>query len=128
MPQGRHTSLTVCLTPDERRTLTAWQRSSTISMGRARRARILLLLAEGRSITQIADTVGISRRFVYKWAARFRAQGVGGLADLPRPGPWRARRADDDEACPFCGEDGCERSCTGALLADEDVGEEDGGG
>lgn len=30
---------------------------------------------------------------------------------------------DDDEACPFCGEDDCERSCTGALLEDEGKGE-----
>lgn len=30
---------------------------------------------------------------------------------------------DDDTPCPFCGEPGCERSCTGALLADADAGE-----
>ena len=91
MPQGRHTRLTVHLTPEERRTLEAWHRATTIPVGRARRARILLLLAEGRSITEIADTVGISRRFVYKWAQRFAAQGVDGLRDLPRPGPWCPR-------------------------------------
>jgi hypothetical protein len=26
---------------------------------------------------------------------------------------------DDDTPCPFCGEAGCERSCTGAILTDE---------
>lgn len=26
---------------------------------------------------------------------------------------------DDDTPCPHCGEEGCERSCTGAILADE---------
>ena len=31
---------------------------------------------------------------------------------------------DDDTHCPHCGEPGCERSCTGALLADE-AGEEE---
>jgi hypothetical protein len=86
MPQGRHTSLTVRLTPEDRHTLEAWQRSTTIAVGRARRARILLLLAEGRTITEVANTVGMSRNFVYKWAARFRAQGVEGLRDLPRRG------------------------------------------
>ena len=86
MPQGRHTSLTVTLSPEERHTLETWHRATTIPVGRARRARILLLLAEGVPITRIAATVGISRRFVYKWAARFAAQGVEGLRDLPRRG------------------------------------------
>jgi len=31
---------------------------------------------------------------------------------------------DDDTPCPHCGEDGCERSCTGAILADEEGEEE----
>lgn len=98
--RGRRTHLTVTLTPQDRSTLDAWQRATTIPVGRARRARILLLLAEGLSITKIADTVGISRRFVYKWVARFRAGGVDGLRDLPRPGPWgpRVRGRLEEEA------------------------------
>ena len=75
MARGRITSLTIHLTPAERRTLQAWQRATTISAGRARRGRILLLLADGVPITDIAATVGISRRFVYKWVQRFLAQG-----------------------------------------------------
>jgi hypothetical protein len=31
---------------------------------------------------------------------------------------------DGDTPCAFCGEAGCERSCTGALLADQ-AGEEE---
>jgi len=31
-------------------------------------------------ITDIAATVGISRRFVYKWVQRFLEKGVAGLA------------------------------------------------
>ena len=84
MARGRTTSLTIRLTENERRTLRAWQRATTISAGRARRGRILLLLADGMPITDIAATVGISRRFVYKWVRRFLAQGVEGLADKPR--------------------------------------------
>ena len=34
----------------------------------------------------IAATVGTTRRYVYKWVARFLVQGVDGLWDLPRPG------------------------------------------
>ena len=81
---GRHTALHVTLTEEERWVLHAWLRSTTIAVGRARRARAVLLVADGRPITEIAETVGVARRFVYKWAARFQAQGVDGLMDLPR--------------------------------------------
>jgi transposase-like protein len=87
MGQGRTTSLTIRLTPAERRTLLAWQRSTTtISAGRARRGRIIVLVAQGMSISAVAATVGISRRFVYKWVQRFLDQGLAGLADKPGRG------------------------------------------
>jgi biotin operon repressor len=86
MPRGRTTSLTIRLTPEERRTLLAWQRATTISAGRARRGRIILLLADGVPLTHIADAVGISRRFIYKWVQRFEEQGLAGLADKPGRG------------------------------------------
>jgi transposase len=38
------------------------------------------------TISDIATTVGISRRFVYKWAQRFLEKGVEGLADKPGRG------------------------------------------
>jgi hypothetical protein len=87
--RGRKTSLTLTLTPEERQTLLAWQRSTTISAGRAKRGRIILLLAEGMSISRTADTVEIGRRFVYKWAKRFLHARVAGLADLPGRGTRR---------------------------------------
>ena len=86
MARGRTTALTIRLTPAERQTLHAWQRSTTISAGRARRGRMLILLAEGVPISTIAATVGISRPFVYKGAQRFLAQGLEGLADKPGHG------------------------------------------
>ena len=89
MARGRTTSLTICLTPAERQTLQAWQRATTISAGRARRGRLILLLADGVTISDIAATVGISRRFVYKWAQRFLEKGVEGLADKPGRGSRR---------------------------------------
>jgi hypothetical protein len=84
MTRGRKTSLTVCLTPAERLTLLTWQRATTIPAGRARRGRVILLIADGIPITGIAATVGISRRFVYKWVRRFMQQGLEGLYDKPR--------------------------------------------
>jgi hypothetical protein len=79
-------SPTITLTLEERRMLRAWQRSTTIRIGLLRRARLILLLADGVAITAIAVRVGISRRFVYKWAQRFLEQGVAGLVDRPRRG------------------------------------------
>jgi transposase len=43
-------------------------------------------------LAQIAATVGISRRFVYKWTQRFLEQGVEGLADKPGRGAHRVPR------------------------------------
>ena len=81
MARGRKTSLTLALTPEERQTLLAWQRSTTIPAGRARRGRAILLLADGVPISHIADRVGLNRRFIYKWVERFLHDGVAGLAD-----------------------------------------------
>ena len=92
MARGRKTSLMIRLTPAERRTLLAWQRATTIAAGRARRGRIILLVADGMHISDIAKTVGISRRFVYKWTQRFLQAGLEGLADQPGRGRWRASR------------------------------------
>jgi hypothetical protein len=83
MPRGRRTSFTIRLTPAERLTLLAWLRATTIPAGQARRARLLLLLADGMTITDAAATVGLSRRHTYKWIRRFVQEGLEGLADKP---------------------------------------------
>jgi hypothetical protein len=92
MARGRTTSLTLTLSPQERQTLLAWERSTTIIAGLAIRARIILLVAEGMPISHIADTVGTSRRLVYKWVKRFLHARVAGLSDLPGRG-FRSRTA-----------------------------------
>jgi len=84
MPRGRKTSFTIRLTPAQRQTLLAWQRATTVAAGLARRARMLLLLADGMTITDAATTVGLSRRQAYKWIQRFVQEGVEGLHDKPR--------------------------------------------
>jgi hypothetical protein len=93
MARGRRTSLTIRLTPAERQMLLAWQRSTTIPAGPARRGRIILLIADRVPISHIAATVGISRRYVYKWVQRFVQEGLAGLVDKRershRPGPHR---------------------------------------
>ena len=95
-PRGRVTNLRVTLTEQDRRRLQSWQRSTTITWGLAQRARIILLMAQGCSISDIARRLPISRRFVYKWVARYLVHGVDGLRDLPRPGPkGHPRRGDE---------------------------------
>jgi len=84
MPSGRTTSRTIRLTPGQRQTLLAWQHASTIPAGQARRGRIILLLADGLTITDIAATVGMSRRHVYKWIQRFVQEGLEGLQGRSR--------------------------------------------
>ena len=54
-------------------------------------------------ICTIAATVGISRRFVYKWVRRFLAQGLDGLADKPRRGSRVKRRQAPLSALPSNG-------------------------
>jgi Homeodomain-like domain len=59
---------------------------TTISAGRARRGQIILLHADRHPISAIATTVGISRRFVYKWGAAVSGAGPRGIG---RPAwPW----------------------------------------
>ena len=95
MPRGRTTSLTIRLTPAQRQTLLAWQRATTIPAGQARRGRIILLLADGLTLTAIATTVGMSRRHVYKWIQRFVQQGLEGLRDQPGRGRSRGPLPQD---------------------------------
>jgi len=54
-----------------------------------------LQLADGVPTSHIADTVGISRRFVYKWAKRFLQYGLEGLADKPGRGRRPVLRQQD---------------------------------
>jgi len=76
--------------------LRKWLRSSTTRKSLAERARIILLSAEGLSAAAIEDKLGVARVTVYKWRARYVAQGLGSLVDRPRPG--QPRRLDENGA------------------------------
>jgi DNA-directed RNA polymerase specialized sigma24 family protein len=84
--RGRKSSLTIVLTPEDRAEIEHWQRATTCPAGLARRGRVLLLLEQGETLTEAARTCGMSVRHVRKWAERFRARGLAGLRDKPRPG------------------------------------------
>jgi len=61
-------------------------------VGVVRRARIVLLAAEGVSNTEIGRRLGVSAPTVLLWRGRYQRSGMGGLGDLPRAG--RRRRID----------------------------------
>jgi transposase len=51
-----------------------------------RRGRIVLLAADGVPLDRIAREVGVRRTVVRTWVDRYRAAGLAGLQDRPRPG------------------------------------------
>ncbi len=86
MARGRKTRITILLSNEERTALELWQRSTALRAGLVRRARIVLLVAEGRPIAEVVQKVGITRRSVYKWLDRFQQQRLDGLEDKPGRG------------------------------------------
>lgn len=69
----------VALTVDERATLEALLRSQRGRAADARRARIILLLADGHSYTAIAERVGCTAPTISLWKQRFLERRVTGL-------------------------------------------------
>jgi hypothetical protein len=86
MARGRKSSLVVLLTPPTRSELEAFQRRITVSAGVARRARMVLLRADGTSLADVARRVEVAPRVVAKWLKRYRQPGIRGLGEKARPG------------------------------------------
>jgi transposase len=61
-------------------------RSSSAPAASARRARVLLLAADGMPNTQIASVVGVSRQTVLTLRSGYVSRGLDVLVDMPRPG------------------------------------------
>jgi transposase len=79
-------TLAVELSSRDREQLTSWVRSSSVRAGLAQRARIVLLAADGVAVKEIVERVGMSKPTVIAWKKRYAAEGIGGLADRPKPG------------------------------------------
>ena len=71
----------VRLKPKIRKVLEARCRAPSTAQRDVRRARIVLLAAEGRSTRSIAAEVGVQPRIVSHWRRRFAEHGLGGLKD-----------------------------------------------
>ena len=70
----------------DRDALQQWLRRPKTPSGLTRRARILLALDAGRSPTQTARILHLSRTTVHQWHRRYREEGLDGLTDRPRSG------------------------------------------
>src|ERR1700732_2302577 len=82
IPEARE----VRLGPKIRKVLEARCRAPSTPQGDLKRARIVLLAAEGRSTRSIAKEVCVQPRIVSLWRHRFADKGLGALENKPRPG------------------------------------------
>ncbi len=76
----------ITLAEGERAALEEIMRAATSEQRMVRRARVVLLAAQGRPNRQIAPVVGLSEQKVGQWRNRFAELRLEGLCDLPRPG------------------------------------------
>src|SRR5487761_1080900 len=56
------------------------------------RYRAVVEVLSGTSVIEVAERYGVARQTVHRWMARYRAEGLDGLADrshAPRQHPWR---------------------------------------
>lgn len=79
MRHERKTTYSLTLLLPERSALEAVTRRHALPAGFVQRARAVLLIAEGQSLSEVARRVGRSRRYVYKWIVRYCEQGLKGL-------------------------------------------------
>jgi transposase len=84
----------VRLSPEDRAVLEARLRAPTTAQRDVRRARMVLMAAEGRSTRSIADEVGTMPRTVSLWRGRYAREGLAGLDERPRGGPKRKYTAE----------------------------------
>ena len=78
----------------DRERLADLARLPSVPSGLAKRARMVLLAADGMPNAQIARTVGVSRPTVIGWRDRYEQGGIAALEDEPRSG----RPPEIDEA------------------------------
>ena len=74
------------LSETEQKQLEQLSRSQTAAYRRVRRAKIILLAAQGERIKQIAQTTDCDTETVRRQVKRFNACGLASLEDKPRPG------------------------------------------
>ena len=79
-------TMDLILSAEDRQVLAGMLRATTISAGLARRARVILALADGQSYSEIASALGVTDTYIARWKQRVVAGGLIALGDLPRSG------------------------------------------
>jgi len=74
------------LDAESRAALAGVTRRTMAAVGLVRRARIVLLAADGTPLDRIARELGVRRTVVRTWVDRYRSGGLAELQDRPRPG------------------------------------------
>src|SRR3981189_3066693 len=85
------------LTPRERTELRDRMRSRTLPAEDVRRARLILLLAQGKSYLAIRQVLGCNPNYISRWKGRFEAERLAGLYSH-HPGRAGAKRTPRLEA------------------------------
>lgn len=83
------------ISPPERERLENWSRRRKTGQALALRSRIVLLCASGKTNTEVAEYLRVTKQTVGKWRRRFVEDRLDGLLDEPRPGAPR-RITDQD--------------------------------
>ena len=68
-----------------------------MSVAEQRYRAVLAVISEGRTVTEVAAAVGVSRQSLHAWLARYEADGLEGLSDRshrPRAHPRQMPAAD----------------------------------
>ena len=79
--RGPKSPTIVELRVNERFELEKLNRSTTERAGVVRRARLVLMIADGKSVSETARLVGVNRRIVRYWTKRFNEERLAGLED-----------------------------------------------
>ncbi len=74
------------LSPTERQHLEALLHKGIMAVRQFKRATALLELDRGKMVTDVAQTLGVSRSAVSSWVKRYRSEGLSMLHDKPRSG------------------------------------------
>src|SRR5882762_7706396 len=77
MPEGEFR-----LTSSERRELRDRMRSRTLPAEDVRRARLILLLAQGKSYLAIRQVLGCNPNYISRWKGRFEAERLAGCTPI----------------------------------------------
>jgi len=67
------------LTPEIEQELRSRLRARSLRADDVRRARLILMLSEGKAFTFIQQSLGCNRSFITRWKQRFQEQGLAGL-------------------------------------------------